>query len=57
MLFPDAALMVSLHRLHLLPQFDSVIMLNGGKIIAAGSTKELLHHPGPVRDLWTAYSV
>src|SRR5437899_1228196 len=33
--FPEAAMLVSLHRLHLLPQFDSVIMLQNGKIIAS----------------------
>lgn len=55
--FPDAAMIVSLHRLHLLPQFDSVIMLKNGKIIARGSTAELLQNPGPVRDLWTTYGV
>ena len=25
--YPDSAMIASLHRLHLLPQFDSVIML------------------------------
>lgn len=55
--FPEAAMIVSLHRLHLLPQFDSVIMLKNGKILAAGSTAELLKNPGPVRDLWITYSV
>jgi ATP-binding cassette subfamily B protein len=54
--FPDAAMIVSLHRLHLLPQFDSVIMLSHGKIVAQGPTEELLRDPGPVRDLWVAYS-
>lgn len=54
--FPDAAMMVSLHRLHLLPQFDSVIMLSEGKIVAHGATSELLYHPGPVRDLWMVYN-
>ncbi len=53
--FPEAAMIVSLHRLHLLPQFDSVIMLRQGKIAASGSTTELLRNPGPVRDLWAAY--
>ncbi len=53
--FPDAALLVSLHRLHLLPKFDSVIMLSDGKVIASGSTVELLNNPGPVRDLWLSY--
>ncbi|HSW68544.1 MAG TPA: ABC transporter ATP-binding protein [Gammaproteobacteria bacterium] len=55
--FPDAAMIVSLHRLHLLPQFDSVIMLKNGKIIAQGQTIELLKNPGPVCDLWKTYSI
>lgn len=54
--FPDAALIVSLHRLHLLPKFDSIIMLSNGKIVAQGQTKELLEKPGPVRDLWQMYN-
>lgn len=53
--FPDAAIMVSLHRLHLLPKFDRIIMLDNGKVIAVGPTAELLNHPGPVRTLWQAY--
>jgi len=53
--FPEAAMIVSLHRLHLLPKFDSVIMLSDGAVIAFGTTKELLNHPGPVRDLWQSY--
>lgn len=54
--FPDAALMVSLHRLHLLPKFDRIIMLDHGKIIADGTTSELLNQPGPVKTLWENYS-
>ena len=54
--FPEAAMIVSLHRLHLLPQFDSVIMLSHGKIVASGSTAELLQNSGPVYDLWKTYS-
>jgi ABC-type multidrug transport system fused ATPase/permease subunit len=53
--FPDAALMISLHRLHLLPNFDSVIMLHNGAVVASGSISELLYNPGPVRDLWQSY--
>ncbi len=53
--FPETALMVSLHRLHLLPHFDRVLMLDNGKVIAAGSVHELLNTPGPVYDLWKAY--
>lgn len=54
--FPDAALIISLHRLHLLPKFDQIIMLDHGKLIAAGPASELLYQPGPVRDLWQTYS-
>ncbi len=53
--FPDAALIVSLHRLHLLPKFDRVIMLAHGKIVADGPTAELLNQPGPVQSLWNNY--
>ncbi|HXH54262.1 MAG TPA: ABC transporter ATP-binding protein [Gammaproteobacteria bacterium] len=53
--FPEAALIISLHRLHLLPHFDNVIMLANGNIVAAGSIPDLLNTPGPVYDLWQAY--
>ncbi len=53
--FPDAAMIVSLHRLHLLSKFDSVIMLKNGEIVASGPTAELLRNPGPVYDLWLTY--
>jgi ABC-type bacteriocin/lantibiotic exporter with double-glycine peptidase domain len=53
--FQDAAMIVSLHRLHLLPKFDSVIMLSDGEIVAYGSTAQLLNQPGPVQDLWISY--
>lgn len=53
--FPDTAMIVSLHRLHLLPTFDSVIMLKNGKVIASGATHELLNTLGPVRELWLSY--
>ena len=53
--FKDAAMIVSLHRLHLLPKFDRIIMLSHGDIVAMGSASDLLNQPGPVRDLWLAY--
>ena len=53
--FPNAAMIISLHRLHLLPTFDSVIMLSGGQIVTAGPVSELLNCPGPVQALWQAY--
>ncbi len=53
--FPESALIVSLHRLHLLPKFDSIIMLSHGEIVASGTVSELLRKPGPVYDLWQNY--
>lgn len=53
--FSDSALIISLHRLHLLPNFDSVIMLQNGEVIASGAVSELLNVPGPINDLWQEY--
>jgi len=53
--FPDTSIIISLHRLHLLPHFDSILMLQDGKLIARGPTTELLNRPGPVQDLWKKY--
>jgi len=54
--FPDTTMLLSLHRLHLLPKFDKIIMLKDGKVLAAGIAKELLSAPGPVFDLWQSYT-
>lgn len=53
--FANSTVIVSLHRLHLLPKFDRIIMLDHGKIIADGKTADLLNNPGPVKDLWETY--
>ena len=53
--YPTATLIVSLHRLHLLPKFDRIIMLDHGKIVADGPTSTLLNNPGPVSVLWEKY--
>lgn len=53
--FPAKTMIISLHRLHLLPQFDRIIMLDQGKIVANGTVSELINNPGPVRNLWLEY--
>ena len=53
--FKEAAMIVSLHRLHLLPKFDRIILLSEGKIVADGKTQDLLQNEGPVKELWQAY--
>lgn len=54
--FPQSAMIISLHRLHLLPHFDRVLMLDQGKVVAAGPVRELLKTPGPILELWEAYN-
>ncbi|MCX7116169.1 MAG: ABC transporter ATP-binding protein [Gammaproteobacteria bacterium] len=51
-----ATLIVSLHRLHLLPKFNRIIMLHHGEIIADGPTTLLLNTAGPVKKLWEKYT-
>lgn len=53
--YPDATLVVSLHRLHLLPKFSRIIMLQDGKVVADGPTAELLTLNNPVKTLWEKY--
>lgn len=53
--FPDVTLVVSLHRLHLLPFFGRVIMFQEGQVVADGPVSELLNKEGPVGDLWRRY--
>lgn len=55
--FHNTTMIVSLHGLHLLPSFDSVIMLKNGKIIAAGKTNILLNNQGPIYNLWNNYKL
>jgi ABC-type bacteriocin/lantibiotic exporter with double-glycine peptidase domain len=43
--FPDACVISSVHRMHLLEQFDEVIVMEAGRVIAQGPPAEL----GPVR--------
>lgn len=53
--YSHATLMVSLHRLHLLPKFSRIIMLKQGEIVADGPTEQLLSIDGPVKKLWEKY--
>jgi ABC-type bacteriocin/lantibiotic exporter with double-glycine peptidase domain len=39
--FPDACIISSVHRLHLLDRFDEVLLMQGGRLIAQGAPAEL----------------
>ena len=54
--FPEAAMIISMHRLHLLPKFDSVILMQHGRIQASGPVRDMLLQEGPIRQLWKSMS-
>lgn len=45
----------SIHRLHLLPLFDTIYFFDKGKIIASGSLGELLENSAEFKKLWDKY--
>jgi ATP-binding cassette subfamily B protein len=50
--FSDKAIISSIHRLHLLPRFDYVYVLDQGRIAAEGTFDELLQNSPVFHDLW-----
>jgi ABC-type multidrug transport system fused ATPase/permease subunit len=54
--FPDAAIISSVHRLHLLSRFDRVILMADGRVVAIGTTAELLAREPRFQALWERYA-
>jgi ABC-type multidrug transport system fused ATPase/permease subunit len=50
--FSDKAVISSIHRLHLLPQFDYIYVLEQGRIIDEGSFDDLLKNSEAFKALW-----
>jgi ABC-type multidrug transport system fused ATPase/permease subunit len=55
--FRRKTMVVSLHRLHLLPHFDRVLCMKDGELIADGPVREMLTRPGAVREVYQRYVV
>lgn len=53
--FPGKTIISSIHRLHLLSQFDSIYLFRGGRIIAQGSFENLKKDSVDFRALWDEY--
>lgn len=53
--FSDRLIISSIHRLHLLPLFDRIILLENGQVIADGTFAKLSQSSGPFKDLWEKY--
>ncbi|MEM0991420.1 MAG: ABC transporter ATP-binding protein [Bacteroidota bacterium] len=50
--FQDKAIVSSLHRLHLLPKFDYIYVMDSGKIVAEGSFENLHRRSSIFQALW-----
>ncbi|RBL89603.1 ABC transporter ATP-binding protein [Chitinophaga flava] len=50
--FSDKAIVSAMHRLHLLPQFDYIYVLQQGRVVAAGDFKYLREHSPIFQELW-----
>lgn len=50
--FKDKALISSMHRLHLLYQFDYIYVLRQGSIVAEGTFEHLREHSAIFQELW-----
>lgn len=50
--FSDKAVLSALHRLHLLPKFDYIYVMDQGKVIDEGSFEELLKSSAAFQDMW-----
>lgn len=53
--FKDKTIISSIHRLHLLRDFDSIYFFERGRIVASGSLDELLKTSGKFQELWKKY--
>jgi ABC-type multidrug transport system fused ATPase/permease subunit len=53
--FADKTIMASVHRLHLLPRFDRVIVMEGGVIVEEGVFNDLLRSDGILAKIWKEY--
>jgi ATP-binding cassette, subfamily B, bacterial len=49
---PDVTVLASVHRLHLLPRFDRVALMAGGRLLDNGSVDALLARQPLFREMW-----
>jgi ATP-binding cassette subfamily B protein len=52
----DACVVSSIHRLHLLPRFDTIVMLDAGRVVDTGTLDELLARQPMFREMWRGYT-
>lgn len=50
--FRDKVIVSSIHRMHLLPQFDYIYLMEAGRILAEGSFDDLMQNSKAFREQW-----
>lgn len=53
--FGDKTIVSSVHRLHLLPLFDRIVMFDDGRIVGSGTFEEMPSGCTEFQDLWRRY--
>ncbi|MEK6812970.1 MAG: ABC transporter ATP-binding protein [Nanoarchaeota archaeon] len=53
--FKHKTIISTIHKLHLLSQFDRIYVFKKGKIVASGTLKEILKNSSDFRKSWTKY--
>ncbi len=53
--FRDACVVSAIHRLHLLPRFDSVVLMEAGAVVDIGTMDELLAREPRFQAMWRNY--
>lgn len=53
--FKDACVMSAIHRLHLLPRFDAVVLMDAGKVVDVGTMDQLLSRQPRFQAMWHNY--
>ncbi|MGB9154702.1 MAG: ABC transporter ATP-binding protein [Alphaproteobacteria bacterium] len=53
--FADKAIIATVHRLHLLPRFDHILLMENGAIVEQGDFATLLAQQGKFGRLWAAH--
>ncbi len=53
--YPDRCIVASIHRLHLLPLFDEIYVLEKGKVMEHGTFEELKNKGGALAAMWKSY--
>ncbi len=52
----DACVVSAIHRLHLLPRFDTIVFLDAGRVVDVGTLDELLERQPMFREMWRGYT-